>query len=103
MQRFLNVDDARKVLLHMMLPPSDFPGLVLVSLPGESHRLHDGEGFRVEDVDGRGLGAEDEAADGRVVGVRLLERRDRSHDRLTLQRERAVRVDERLKRVCDAF
>ena len=30
--------------------------------------------------------------------MRLLERRDRRHDRLTLQRERPMRVDERLKR-----
>ena len=65
-------------------------------LAGHGHRVHDGEGLRVQDVDGRGLGAEDEAAHGSLLGVGLLQGGDASDDRLSLQREPTVQLYERL-------
>lgn len=36
------------------------------------HGVHDGEGLRVQDVDSGGLRAQDQAAHGRLLRVRLL-------------------------------
>ena len=62
----------------------------------QRHRLHDGEGLRVEDVDGGGLGPQDEAGDGALLGVALLQGRDARDYGLTLQREALVEVHEGL-------
>jgi len=64
----------------------------------QTHRFHDGECLRIEDIDGRGLSAQDKTGGRGLVGVGLLQGGNARHDSLTFEWKRAVSVNECLKK-----